>query len=141
MKPSFVAGFGPIPRDVTASRTFWIDELGIAMKEEGPDYWTTGALDGVKTFAAWPLRQAAEATFGRPEWPADLPIPQAWLEIDVATADEVATSVAELRSKGHRILRDAHEEPWHQTTARLLSPEGILVGVTYTPWLHGKTET
>jgi hypothetical protein len=34
------------------------------------------------------------------------------------------------------MLTDAHDEPWGQTTARLLSPEGLLVGVTYTPWMH-----
>ena len=28
------------------------------------------------------------------------------------------------------------EEPWGQTTSRLLSPEGLLVGVTFTPWMH-----
>ena len=37
---------------------------------------------------------------------------------------------------GHRLLRGAREEPWGQTTARVLSPEGLLVGVTYTPWMH-----
>jgi len=34
------------------------------------------------------------------------------------------------------VLRGAHEEPWGQTTSRLLSPEGLLVGVTFTPWMH-----
>lgn len=27
-------------------------------------------------------------------------------------------------------------EPWQQTIARLLSPEGLIVGVCHTPWLH-----
>ena len=34
------------------------------------------------------------------------------------------------------ILRDAHQEPWGQVTARLLSPEGLLVGISYMPDLH-----
>ena len=34
------------------------------------------------------------------------------------------------------MLTEARTEPWGQTTARLLSPEGLLVGVTYTPWMH-----
>jgi ABC-type Zn2+ transport system substrate-binding protein/surface adhesin len=34
------------------------------------------------------------------------------------------------------VLRDAHEEPWGQTTARVLTPEGLLLGVTFTPWMH-----
>jgi hypothetical protein len=51
--------------------------------------------------------------------------------------DEVSAAVAELQAAGHRLLREVHEEPWGQTTSRLLSPEGLLVGITYTPWMHG----
>jgi hypothetical protein len=25
---------------------------------------------------------------------------------------------------------------WKQVTARLLSPEGLLAGISYTPWMH-----
>ena len=45
-------------------------------------------------------------------------------------------AVTELTAAGHRLLSGAHEEPWGQTTARLQSPEGLLVGVTFTPWMH-----
>jgi hypothetical protein len=90
----------------------------------------------VKAFAMWPLAQAAEATFGSAEWPSDLPTPQAWLELDVESVEEVSAAVLELEGAGHRVLRGAHEEPWGQTTARLLSPEGLLVGITFTPWMH-----
>jgi hypothetical protein len=27
-------------------------------------------------------------------------------------------------------------EPWGQTVARFISPEGVLVGLSYAPWLH-----
>ena len=50
--------------------------------------------------------------------------------------EAVAAAVAELEARGHRLLRGVHEEPWGQTTTRLLSPEGLLVGVTYTPLMH-----
>lgn len=69
-------------------------------------------------------------------WPVEHPVPQAWLELDVASAQAVADAVAELRAAGHEVLVDAHDEPWGQTTARLQSPEGLLVGITYTPWMH-----
>ncbi len=137
MKISFVAGFGPIVRDPDGSQAFWRDGLGIDLEEAAPDYFTNDSLDGVRAFALWPLTQAAESTFGTPDWPADLPVPQAWLELDVDSPSAVASAVEELRAKGHRLLKDAHEEPWGQTTARLQSPEGLLVGVTYTPWMHG----
>ena len=65
-----------------------------------------------------------------------MPVPQAWVEFDVATVGAVADGVAELAAAGHRVLKEATEEPWGQTTSRLLSPEGLLVGVTYTPWMH-----
>lgn len=136
MKVSFVAGFGPIVRDIDASRAFWGAGLGIGLEEASPGYWTNDDLDGVNAFALWPLSQAAESTFGTDSWPDDIPAPQAWIEMDVDSAEAVAPAVAELEAAGHRVLRSAHEEPWGQTTSRLLSPEGLLTGVTYTPWMH-----
>ncbi len=138
MKPSFVAGFGPIVRDVEGSRAFWEQGLGIALEQAAPDYWASDHLDGVKAFALWPLSQAAESCFGSATWPAEIPTPQAWIEFDLESPEAVNAGVAELEAAGHRLLRGAREEPWHQITARLLSPEGLLIGVTYTPWMHGK---
>ncbi|WP_421742485.1 VOC family protein [Cellulomonas sp.] len=136
MEISFVAGFGPVTRDADAARAFWGDGLGITLEEPAPGYLTNDDLDGVKAFALWPLSQAAQSTFGTPDWPVDLPVPQAWVEFDVASVEAVAAGVGELTAQGHRLLKDATEEPWGQTTARLLSPEGLLVGVTFTPWMH-----
>jgi catechol 2,3-dioxygenase-like lactoylglutathione lyase family enzyme len=136
MKVSFVAGFGPIVRGVDAGRAFWGDGLGIPLEEAAPSYWTNDDLEGVKAFALWPLDQAAESCFGAETWPEEIPAPQAWIEFDVESPAGVAAAVAELEAAGHRVLRGAREEPWGQTTARLLSPEGLLVGVTYTPWMH-----
>ena len=136
MKIGFVAGFGPIIRDADTAGAFWRDGLGIEFEEAAPGYFTNDELDGVRAFAMWPLSQAAESTFGTAEWPDDLPTPQAWLELDVESPEAVATAAAELSAAGHRMLRGAHEEPWGQTTARFLSPEGLLVGVTFTPWMH-----
>jgi catechol 2,3-dioxygenase-like lactoylglutathione lyase family enzyme len=136
MKISFVAGFGPIVRDPAASRAWWQDVTGLEMEEIAPDYYGTDDVEGVKAFAAWPLSQAAENTFGTPDWPDDLPVPQAWIELDVESEDAVREAAQELAAKGHRLLREARTEEWKQTTARLQSPEGLLVGISYTPWMH-----
>jgi catechol 2,3-dioxygenase-like lactoylglutathione lyase family enzyme len=139
MKVAFVAGFGPIIRDADEARGFWERGLGIRLEEAAPGYFTNDDLEGIKAFALWPLTQAADATFGSPDWPADLPKPQAWLELDVESPEAVAGAVDEMAAAGHRVLKGAHEEPWGQTTARLLSPEGLLVGITFTPWMHDHT--
>jgi len=140
MKVSFVAGFGPIVRDIDSSQAFWKSGLGIELEEAAPNYWTSDDLNGVKAFALWPLSQAAEACFGRDTWPEDIPVPQAWMELDVASPEAVSAAAADLESGGQRLLRGAHVEPWGQTTARLLSPEGLLIGITYTPWMHGAND-
>ena len=62
--------------------------------------------------------------------------PGRFVELDVASREAVGEAVSELEAEGQRVLTAAHDEPWGQTTARLLSPEGLLVGVTYTPWMH-----
>src|SRR5215208_5693522 len=125
MKVSFVAGFGPIVRDVDASRTFWGAGLGIALAEAAPNYWTNDHLDGVKAFGLWPLAQAAESCFGTPTWPADIPAPQAWVEFDVESPAAVAEAVAELAGAGHRLLRGAHEEPRGSDHLPSTEPGGV----------------
>jgi catechol 2,3-dioxygenase-like lactoylglutathione lyase family enzyme len=133
MQVLFVAGFGPIVQDREASRRLYGDSLGIHLDAEDDGYLHTEGLAGVKTFALWPLSQAAESCFGVPEWPEHFPVPQAWLEFDV---DDLDAATAELHDKGYTLLVAARREPWGQIVTRLLAPEGILVGVTHTPWLR-----
>ena len=131
----FIAGFGPIVRDANQSRKLYGNTLGIAFKEEGGGYLHTEALAGAKTFALWPLSHAAQSCFGTDRWPDNVPAPQAWLEFDV---DDVRGATALLESKGYRFLLKSKEEPWGQTVSRLLSPEGLLVGITFTPALRAQ---
>ena len=50
--------------------------------------------------------------------------------------DDVAEAVAELKGRGPELLQNTRVESWGQTTARLLSPEGLLIGIVYTPMLR-----
>ena len=129
----FIAGFGPIVRDLEQSRRLYRDIAGIAFKEETGGYLHTESLPGAKSFALWPLAQAAESCFGLDSWPADIPVPQAWLEFDV---DNVETATTALELSGYRMLVKSKKEPWGQTVSRFLSPEGLLVGITFTPFLR-----
>ena len=133
MKVLFVAGFGPIAADVNASRSLYADALGITFKEEEGEYRHTEGVEGVKTFAIWPLSQAAESCFGTTTWPAEVTVPQAWLEFDV---DDLEAATRELEERGYRLLVRERKEPWGQVVTRLLSPEGLLVGMTFTPWMR-----
>ena len=130
IKVLFIAGFGPIVRETAESRKLYGEAFGIQYKEESGEYLHTEALQGAKSFALWPLSQAALSCFGNESWPEDIPVPQAWLEFDV---DSVENATADLESRGYRILVKNKKEPWGQTVTRLLSPEGLLVGVTFTP--------
>lgn len=126
----FIAGFGPIVRDTSKSRKLYNVVLDIPFKLETGEYLHTEALQGAKTFALWPLSQAAQSCFGSDAWPQDITIPQAWLELDVESVED-ATAV--LESRGYRILVKNKTEPWGQTVTRFISPEGLLVGITFTP--------
>ncbi len=129
----FIAGFGPIVRDREESCKLYGQAFGIQFKEEAGGYLHTEAIDGAKTFALWPLPEAAQSCFGKDAWPAEIPVPQAWLEFDV---DSVEKATAELESRGYRMLLKNKKEPWGQTVSRLLSPEGLLIGVTFTPMMR-----
>lgn len=136
MKILFVAGFGPIVRDPKASRSLYADLFRIPFKEESDGYLHTETLDGVKSFALWPLSQAAQSCFGKAAWPSEIPIPQGWIEFDVGDLDEATT---ELSSRGYRLLVAARKEPWGQIVTRFLGPEGLLVSVTHTPLFRAAT--
>ncbi len=133
MKLMFIAGFGPIAADVEASRRLYEDALGITFKVEDGEYRHTEDLKGANAFAVWPLSQAAESCFETSDWPADVIRPQAWLEFDV---DDVAAATRELEERGYTLLVRNRTEPWGQVVTRLISPEGLLVGVTLTPWMR-----
>jgi hypothetical protein len=126
----FIAGFGPIVREPAASRKLYSQTLGIGFKEEDGGYLHTEALKGANSFALWPLSQAAQSCFGKDSWPEEIPPPQSWLEFDV---DSVEEATAALESKGYRMLVKNKKEPWGQTVSRFLAPEGLLIGITFTP--------
>jgi uncharacterized glyoxalase superfamily protein PhnB len=95
-------------------------------------------VEGTRHFGVWPLTQAAQACFGSDEWPADVTVPQASIEFEVASVDAVGEAAAELEERGFRLVHAAREEPWGQTVARLLSTEGLIVGISYAPWFHSE---
>jgi hypothetical protein len=133
IKVLFIAGFGPIVRERATSGKLYRQILGINFKEETDGYLHTEALKGAKSFALWPLSQAAQSCFGKDSWPDEIPSPQAWLEFDV---ESVEKATAELESRGYRMLVKNKKEPWGQTVSRFLAPEGLLVGITFTPLMR-----
>jgi catechol 2,3-dioxygenase-like lactoylglutathione lyase family enzyme len=133
MNVEFVASFSPIVRDPAAARELYGGGLGLSFERNDGDYVFTEQLAGVRHFGLWPLTEAAEACFGSERWPDDVPVPQATVEFEV---DDVAAAVTELEAQGHSLLHGARTEPWGQVTARLLTPEGLLVAVCRTPWFH-----
>ena len=133
----FVAGFAPIVADPDAGARFYQETLGLPLETVSGDYIATDNLGGVKHLGVWPLADAAQSCFGEPQWPAGVPVPQATIEFEVA---DVAAAAAELEAAGYTLLHGTRTEPWGQTLARLLGPEGLLVGVCHTPWLHDTDE-
>jgi hypothetical protein len=135
IKVRFIAGFGPIVRDTAASQNLYLDALHLSFKEEAGGYLHTETVEGCKSFALWPLQHAAQSCFEIDSWPHDVPVPQAWLEFDV---DNLVEATAELETRGYRMLLKNKMEPWGQTVSRFMSPEGLLIGITYTPQLREK---
>ncbi len=127
----FVAGFAPIVRDDKSKQLYW-DALKLPLKDQN-GYANTSDLDGVKHFGLWPLSQCAESCFGKREWPKDVPVPQGCLEFEV---EDVARATAELERKGYQLLVKNKTEPWGQVVTRFIAPEGLLIGLTFTPWLR-----
>lgn len=132
----FVASIAVITPDAAASRRLYMDALGLPLNQLDGDYFGSEEIGGCKHFGVWPLSQAAEACFGLSSWPAHVTVPQMSIEFELAGPGSVADGAEELRSRGYELLHDAKMEPWGQTVARLLAPEGVVVGLSYAPSLH-----
>jgi catechol 2,3-dioxygenase-like lactoylglutathione lyase family enzyme len=136
MNIEFLSTVAVITCDPPASRKLYCNTLGLPLA--GGEYLHTEQIAGCKSFGIWPLSQAAEACFGTKQWPTERPVPQASIEFDVADAASVASAARELQQAGYELLHEAREEPWGQTVARLQSPEGTIIGLSYIPMFHGE---
>jgi catechol 2,3-dioxygenase-like lactoylglutathione lyase family enzyme len=133
----FIASMAAIAADPEASRALYVEALGLPLDHaEGDDYYHSENIAGSRHFGVWPLAQAAQACFGTPDWPEEHRVHQASIEFEVADPDQVSPAAAELVERGFPMLHEARLEPWGQTVARLLSPEGLIIGISYAPWLH-----
>ena len=132
----FIASVAVVTADPPRSRQLYIDALGLPLEGEGDGYYSSGNVAGSKHFGVWPLTEAAQACFGTPEWPAGRVVPQASIEFEVKDSDAVAAAGEELQAAGYELLHPARTEPWGQTVARLLSGDGLIVGISYIPMFH-----
>ena len=137
MNVQFIASMAIIAADPPKSRRLFIDALGLPLKpHEGDEYYSSEEIGGSKHFGVWPLAEAAQACFGSETWPAERTVPQASIEFEVENAEAVGAAARELEDAGFELLHPTRTEPWGQTVARILSDEGVVVGISFAPWFH-----
>jgi hypothetical protein len=140
MDIQMIASFAVISTYPGADRALFVGAMGLPLHGPegvpGSDYLFSDEITGAKHFGVWPLAEAAESCFGTDRWPETHPVPQASIELEVGSADEVDRAAGELTERGHRLLHDTRTEPWGQVISRLQSSSGVLVGVCWTPWFH-----
>jgi catechol 2,3-dioxygenase-like lactoylglutathione lyase family enzyme len=133
----FVSSVAVVTPDPAKSRPLYLETLGLPLsRHDGDDYYFSEKVDGTKHFGVWPLVQAAEACFGSKTWPADRPVPQLSIEFEVADIPAVHRAATELQAAGHTLLHDVKTEPWGQTVVRVQTIEGVILGISYAPWVH-----
>jgi catechol 2,3-dioxygenase-like lactoylglutathione lyase family enzyme len=135
MKIESIAGFACITKLPAASAALYRDALGLPLQQQG-DYLFLDRFAGARHFGVWPLAMAARSCFGQDEWPDHVPEPTATIEFELADVAAVEAAVQELKEQGQVFVHEARTEPWGQTVARFMSPEQVLVGLSYAPWLH-----
>lgn len=139
MNIEFLSTVAVIAPDPAVSRELYVSALGLPLEGQGNGYHHSEQIGGCKSFAIWPLSQAAEACFGTPRWPAEQPVPQVSIEFDVGEAAAVGSAAEELMRAGYELLHTPRQEPWGQTVARLQSPEGAILGISHIPTFHDET--
>ena len=79
------------------------------------------------------------ACFGSKWWPAGRPIPQMFVEFEVGSAASVRRAAAELTAQGYSLLHAPRTDPWGQTVVRMQTEDGVILGISYVPWMHRRT--
>ena len=142
MKPVFIGAIGVITANLDEGRSLFVESLGLPLRRaRGAEFWHTEKLEGSRYFGVWPLSEAARVCFGTEAWPSGRPVPQAFIEFEMASRAAVKAAAAELEAKGHALLHPARTDPWGQTVARLQTPEGLVLGVSFVPWMHRAKRT
>lgn len=136
MNIQFLATVAVIAPDPADSRKLYVDALRLPLHGEEDGYQHSEEIPGCKSFGIWPLSQAAQACFGTERWPEERSVPQVSIEYDLASAAAVGPAAKELEQAGYELLHGPRQEPWGQTVARLQSPEGAIIGISYAPVLH-----
>jgi catechol 2,3-dioxygenase-like lactoylglutathione lyase family enzyme len=137
MRPQFIGAVGVIARSLAEGRALFVDSIGLPLEQSaGTNFLHSERLEGSKYFGVWPLSEAAKSCFGRESWPDDHPIPQMFIEFEVDSPAGVTEAASELESKGYHLLHRPRTDPWGQTVTRLQTKDGLLVGISYVPWMH-----
>ena len=140
MDVKFVASVSIVTADPEESRRLYVEVFKLPLQSpDGGDYYFSENVEGTKHFGIWPLTEAAQACFGTTDWPSEHPVPQLSIEFEMADAAAVEAAASELRDHGETLLHPVRVEPWGQTIARILSSDGVIVGVSYAPWLHDES--
>jgi len=139
MKVQFIGAIGLITRDRIGGRRLFTEDLALPLKHlKGTDFVFSEKLPGSRYFGVWPLSEAAQTCLGRKHWPRNRIVPQAFVEFEVANPGQVVAAARELRSKGISLLHDARKDPWGQTVVRFQTEDGLIVGISYVPWMHAR---
>ena len=99
MNIKFVASIAVITADPGASLKLYVDAFGLPLQSQGDGYYHSEKIEGTKHFGVWPLTQAAQACFGRPEWPSEYRVPQASIEYEVVDAEAVAAAARNYKTR------------------------------------------
>jgi catechol 2,3-dioxygenase-like lactoylglutathione lyase family enzyme len=111
MKIVAIAGIAPITKSESSSKALYRDVLGLPL-EGTEDYLSMNNFEGSRHFGVWPLRMAAQSCFGSDTWRADVPVPVATIEFELADAASVQAAVEDMKQKGQKFVHEARLEPW-----------------------------
>ncbi len=125
-----VASIAEIVEDVDAAVRFYRDVLGFEVKRDAGAPYALVHVPGILHFGIWERTAAAESVYGDPAQAHRVPLGfSVGFEVDAVRA-----AVERLQAGGANVLHPPRQEPWGQTTARLLSPGGAVLEVAETPW-------
>ena len=138
MEIEFVASFAVITPDPATSRKLYLDALGLPLEgADGPRLHPHREHRRRQALRRLAARAGGGGLLRRQDWPEDTPVPQAASSSRSPSPEAVDAGGRRSCARPATSSCTRHARSRGARPSRGCSPEGLIVGISYAPWMHG----
>jgi catechol 2,3-dioxygenase-like lactoylglutathione lyase family enzyme len=131
-----LSGLAEVVEDIESAVSFYQDTLGLVVNFETGNNYADVELPGILHFGLWSREAAAAVILGSPNQSDQIPL-GFFIGLEV---DSVLETTKQVEENKISFLQTTKKEEWGQVTSRLITPSGVLIELTETPWARKVTQ-